>query len=56
MESTESGSTKSAAPPLISGKHEAFEVSTGVPQDMASTTGSPKVSQMEGKTKARAPA
>jgi len=48
------GSTSSAPSPTTSGSDEMREVTTGVPQAMASSGGRPKPSYNEGKAKTEA--
>ena len=54
--STDSGSNSSAPSPATSGSAETFEVATGTPRTIASSTGRPKPSAIEGKTRQRAAA
>ena len=56
MSSMSCGSTSSAASPAVSGSAETFDVRTGVPQAIASRTGSPNPSYSDGYTSASAPA
>src|SRR5258708_3320194 len=55
-DSTSVGSTRSAASPRTSGKQEAFEATTGVPDAIASSGGKPKPSYSEGYTQTSADA
>ena len=51
MASVSSGSTSSAASPATSGSAERFDVTTGTPAAIASSTGMPKPSSSDGKAK-----
>jgi hypothetical protein len=50
------GSTRSAAPPHVSGSAPRSDATTGTPQAIASTTGRPNPSCRLGSTNASAPA